>query len=76
MGIMVRTIPSHGLCPGCGRDVARTLNLHAGVTTETYHCPIDGDRSYGPHGIPVQDWAAPSMLSIRSTLGVPGIDWV
>lgn len=38
------------------------------MTTETYHCPIDGQRSYGPHGLPVAEWVAPTMPTLRGML--------
>jgi len=65
---MARMTRSQGLCPACGRDVTRAVTTYLGMTTETYHCPIDGQRSYGPHGLPVAEWVAPTMPTLRGML--------
>ncbi len=66
-----------GSCPACGLNVPRTVASYHGVATETYHCPQDGSRSYTPHGISTEQWAAPSMSTLRMMAGNDlQIDWL
>lgn len=68
---MARMTLTSGLCPICGRSVARTLTAHHGLATEAYHCPMHGRRGT-PHGLTVAEWATvPSMPLLGEILGVP-----
>jgi hypothetical protein len=78
---MARISIAAGSCPVCGRAVARTLTTHHGLAVESYHCPEHGRRTSNPDGALVSEWAAPSMVELRSLLEVPasagyGIGWV
>ena len=68
---MARMTLATGLCPICGRNVARTLTAHHGIASEAYHCPLHGRRGT-PLGVTVAEWAAvPSMPLLGEILGVP-----
>jgi hypothetical protein len=55
---MARMNLASGLCPICGRTVARTLTTHHGIATEAYHCPEHGRRA-ATSGMTVLQWCAP-----------------
>jgi len=67
---MARMTLSSGLCPICGRTVARTLTTHHGLATEAYHCPQHGRRT-PTAGLTVAEWAAPRMTTLGEIMGVP-----
>jgi len=69
---MARLTMSQGLCPACGRSVARSISTQQGMVTETYICPKDGRRVYAPHAMSVSEWAAPAMTELRRYPGIEG----
>ncbi|MFO1532925.1 MAG: hypothetical protein ABR562_04390 [Thermoplasmatota archaeon] len=69
---MARMSLASGLCPICGRSVARTMTAHHGLLTEAYHCPMHGRREANPSGMSVAEWAAaPMMPALGEILGMP-----
>jgi len=67
---MARMKLTSGLCPVCGRNVARTLTTHHGLVSEAYHCPQHGRRAPSS-GLTVSEWAAPpTMATLGEILGV------
>ena len=53
---MARMFLASGLCPTCGRDVARTVSCMAGVQTEAYHCPEHGRLVTTVERMSLYDW--------------------
>ena len=47
---------SNGLCPTCGRDVARTVSTHHGLQAEVYHCPHDGRLASAVEKVSLYEW--------------------
>ncbi len=53
---MARVYLTTGLCPTCGRDVARTVNLHHGLHAEVYHCPEHGRLANHVEKVSLYEW--------------------
>ena len=67
---MARMYLTTGLCPSCGRDVARTVSIHLGLQAEVYHCPHDGRLASHVEKASLYEWVqSRTGERIESTLG-------